>query len=200
MFQPVIPLFGFRNVVHRPAERASMALANVALKGKRFMFWDEYRPVEYAARGTVPVGSFLSLLGGTALEAQVSQTFQNGNAELEWKRGIAMTAKAEGLWDPIPALPGLVPVTKEDIGHMQKRVWQFNALVPVSEGDMVSVPACRESFCRWLVCEASNVASRSVPRPVRTLVGRALPALPAAASSGSGAPPDEASEGTLTFV
>lgn len=178
MFQPIVPLFGFRNVVHRPAERATMALANVALKGKRFIFWDENRPIEYAARGTVPVGTFLSLMGGTALEAQVSQSFQNGNAELEWKRGVAMTAKADGLWDPIPPLPGLVPVTKEDIGHMQNRVLQFNALVAVKGADLVNVPACHQSFCRWLVCEAGTFANKHIERPMRTLEGRALPALP----------------------
>lgn len=178
ILQPIIKVFGFRNVLHRPAEKATMALANAMQKGKRFIFWDEYRPVEYAARGTVPVGSFLSLFGGTALEAQVSQSFQNGNGELEWKRGAAMTAKLDGLWDPIANLPGLVPVTREDIAHMKNRVLQFNAMVPVTEGAMVTVPACAESFCRWLVYESSNFASSVVERPMRRLAGRALPPLP----------------------
>ena len=67
-----------------------------------------------------------------------------------------MTGKLEGLWDPIPALPGMVPVTKEDIGHMTKRVYQFDALVPVAEGQLVSVPPCKESFCRWLVARLAT--------------------------------------------
>ena len=122
-------------------------------------------------------------MGGTSLEAQVSQAFNNGNAEIVWNQGAAMTAKEEGLWDPVPNLPGLMPVTKEDIRHMQNRCHQFNALVPVPEDDMVTVPTCKESFCRWLVCESSQFAARVVPRPMRRLQGRALPPLPDQAAS-----------------
>ena len=39
----------FANVVHRPGEKASMTLANIVKSNKRFIFWDEYRPVEFAA-------------------------------------------------------------------------------------------------------------------------------------------------------
>ena len=199
MFQPLMSLFGFKNVLHRPAEKATMALANAVKKGKRFIFWDEYRPVEYAARGTVPVGTFLSLFGGTALEAQVSQSFQNGNGELEWKKGAAMTAKLEGLWDPIAQLPGLVPVTKEDIKHMQNRVFQFNALEKVAEGAEVTVPPCAESFCRWLVAESNSFAFRVVERPLRRLAGRALPPLPGQEAEAQQAEADEA-DSNSTFL
>ena len=154
-------------------------LPNVTKMGKRFIFWDEYRPVEYAASGTVQVGSFLSLLGGTSLEVQVSQSFQKGHDELIWKRGAAMTAKEEGLWDPVPPLPGSVAVTKEDIRHMQNRVQQFNALAPLDEKSMVTVPSCAESFCRWLVAEATTFAAGAVERPLQVLRGRAVPQLPA---------------------
>ena len=61
---------------------------------------------------------------------------------------------------------------------MQNRVNQFNALVPVSETGMVNVPACKESFCRWLVAESNSFAFRVVERPLRRLAGRALPPLP----------------------
>ena len=178
VLSPVVKVFGFKAVVHRPGEKASMALTNVTKRGKRFIFWDEYRPVEYAARGTVPVGSFLSLLGGTSLEVQVSQSFQSGHEEIVWRRGAALTAKEEGLWDPLPCLPGLVPVTREDIRHMQSRVHQFNALVPVPGSNIVKVPDCAESFCRWLLVDAAAFATGRVERPVQKLQGRALPPLP----------------------
>jgi hypothetical protein len=177
VLSPTLKVFGFKAVVHRPSEKASMALTNVTKKGKRFIFWDEYRPVEYAARGTVPVGSFLSLLGGTSLEVQVSQSFQSGHEEIVWRRGAALTAKEEGLWDPLPCLPGLVPVNREDIRHMQSRVHQFNALVQVP-GAMVKIPDCAESFCRWLLVDAAAFATSHVERPLRKLQGRALPPLP----------------------
>ena len=163
-----------------------MALANISKEQKRFIYWDEYRPVEFAARGTVPVGTFLSLFSGCALELTVSQSFNNGNADMRWKRGAAMTAKEEGLWDPVPPLPGLVPVTKEDIKHMQSRVHQFFArvAVPRVEGadEFAEVPDCKESFSRWLVLEATMSANRFVERPLPRLAGRALPPLPKATS------------------
>ena len=89
-----------------------------------------------------------------------------------------MTAKEEGLWDPLPPMPGLVPVSREDIRHMQNRVHQFNALAPLPVQSLVSVPQCAESFCRWLVVEAADAAAGEAPRPLPRLAGRALPALP----------------------
>ena len=178
VLNPLISLFGFSRVVHRPGEKASMALANVTKKHKRFIYWDEYRPVEYAARGTVPVGTFLSLFSGGALEITVSQSFQNGNTEMRWCRGAAMTAKDEGLWDPVPPLPGLIPVTREDIRHMQGRVRQFLAMAPVPPEGLADVPYCKESFCRWLLSESAQSATSSIERPLRQLTGRMVPALP----------------------
>ena len=177
ILKPIVNVFGFGKIVHRPSEKASMALANITKRGKRFTFLDEYRQVEFAARGNVPVGTFLSLFGGASLEIQVSQSFQNGNAEILWRRGAAMTANEEGLWDPVPPLPGLVQVTKEDIRHMQTRVFQFRASVPVPEVVLAPVPECAESFCRWLVVESASYASAHVHRPLQQLVGRALPVL-----------------------
>ena len=97
---------------------------------------------EYVVRDTIPVGTLLSLMAGTSLEVQMPQGFQKGHDNLIWKRGVAMTAKADDLWDPIPPLPGLLPVTMEDIRHMQNRIHQFSALVPVLEAGMSAVPSC----------------------------------------------------------
>ena len=174
----IIDVFGFSNIVHRPGEKASMALANVMHEHKRFIYWDEYRPVEFAARGTVPVGQFLSLFSGGALEITLSQSFNNGNGECRWRRGAAMTAKEEELWVPVPAILGLMPVTSEDIRHMKTRVRQFYAKVAVT-GDMADVPQCGPSFCRWVLSDAALFANGDPERPLRKLKGKALPALPA---------------------
>ena len=63
---------------------------------------------------------------------------------------------------------------------MQKRVHQFNALVPVLDDAVATVPACAETFCRWLVGAAGNFASHGVEGPlaIRRLQGRAPPSLP----------------------
>ena len=91
-----------------------------------------------------------------------------------------MTAKAEGLWDPIAALPGLTPVTHEDIRHIQSRVEQFHATEPVPEGTLMTVPDCAETWCRWVVADAASAALRFVHRPLtfKRLKGRSPPALP----------------------
>ena len=70
-------------------------------KQKRFIFWDDYRPVEFARHQTVPVASFLSLFIGKPTEVQVSQSFNDGNADVQWRRGAVFTAKSEGLWNPL---------------------------------------------------------------------------------------------------
>ena len=175
---PILNVFGFSRVVHRPGEKASMALANIVKSSKRFIFWDEYRPVEFAARGTVPVGAFLSLFSGGPMEITVSQSFNDGNGEVRWRRGAAMTAKQEGLWDAVPHLPGLMPVTHEDIRHMQTRVRQFVSNAPVPEDGLAEVPQCAESFCRWVLVDAGDFATGDVERPLRRLKGQALPPLP----------------------
>ena len=89
-----------------------------------------------------------------------------------------MTAKDEGLWDPVPPLPGLIPVTREDIRHMQGRVRQFLAMAPVLPEGLADVPYCKESFCRWLLSESAQSATSSIERPLRQLTGRMVPALP----------------------
>ena len=94
-----------------------------------------------------------------------------------------MTAKAEGLWDPLPALPGLMPVSRVDIQHMQRWVHQFTAIAPLPHQDLVAVPACKETFCRWLVADAAEAAVGQVERPIRRLAGRAPPALPGGAGA-----------------
>ena len=97
-----------------------------------------------------------------------------------------MTAKDDGLWDPVPPLAGLVPVTREDIRHMQSRVVQFHASAPLQPTALATVPKCKESFCRWLVVEAAAFASRAVAAPPPRLAGRALPQLPLTVGSTEG--------------
>ena len=92
-FDPLDEVFCFRNVMHRPALGSRFGLANIRQRGKRFLYWDDYRPVEYAATGTVPVPTFLSLFQGYFFEVTVSQSFHDGNPDLRWTRGAAMTAK-----------------------------------------------------------------------------------------------------------
>ena len=114
LFLPFDDLFGFHKVFHKPALGSKFALWNI-LRDKRFLFFDDFRPVEYAQE-TLPVSAFLSLFQGQPLEAQVSQAFNDGNVDFEWHRGCLMTAKADGLWTPLGA------VSQEDIRHMQSRV------------------------------------------------------------------------------
>ena len=89
----------------------------------RFIFWDDYRPLEYAAlpNQAVPVDTFLSLFGGQFFEANMSQSFHDGNDDVKWTRGALMTAKEQDLWKPMPDRG----VTEEDVKHMKKLVLCF---------------------------------------------------------------------------
>ena len=98
LLNPLDEIFGHSGVLRIPALGSSMPLANL-LKVRRVMHLDDFRPVEYAASQTIPVNTFLSLFQGQPIEVAVSQSFHDGNVDACWNRGVAMTAKLEGLWD-----------------------------------------------------------------------------------------------------
>jgi hypothetical protein len=167
IFDPVDNVFGPEMVFHTPALGSAMALANLAVKHKRFVYLDDYRPVEFAAvRGrrppTIPVVTFLKLAGGQSFEVQVSQSFQNGNADMRWTRGMVITAKDDGLWSLMEG------VTAEDVRHMQSRVEVFVASTTLPRNSLVDVPLCRESWAKWVVGSAAAFAARA-SRPVLPL-------------------------------
>ena len=75
--------------------------------------------------------------------------------------GAAITAKEEGLWDPIGH------VTREEIRHMQARVGIHRATHVAGEksDNFDHSPACGSSWCRWVVVDSVAFASRQPPRP-----------------------------------
>ena len=201
LFNPIDDVFGYSAVAHRPSEKASMALTSLTKQRKRFIFWDDYRPVEYASRGTVPVGTFLTLFGGQHLEIQVSQSWNNGHPDIKWRKGAALTAKEEGLWDLMMPMPGMTPVSREDIRHMQSRVEQFRAGFAIPEGQMVHVPNCGPSFCRWLIAESASFDFERGIAPVpRALRGRQLPPLPAGYGGNGDAARDDGQHGEASVA
>ena len=162
VLDPVDPLFGPKNVAHTPALCSTMPLANLAKhKNKRFLYFDEFRPVEYAAvpdrAPTIPVVTFLKLFGGQHMEVQVSQAFNDGNDDMRWQRGAAMTSKLDGLWTPTGR------VTPEDVAHMQARVDLFVATAQLTR--MRDVPRCKETFAKMLLEKAAAFASRRLAEP-----------------------------------
>ena len=46
LVKPIIKLFGFKNVLHQPALNSKFALRNILQDNKKFIFWDDYRPVD----------------------------------------------------------------------------------------------------------------------------------------------------------
>lgn len=154
---PFDGVFGSQRVFHKPALDSKFALRNL-LRQKRFIFWDDYRPVEYA-QGTVQVSTFLSLFTGQPFEVQVSQSFSDGNIDFQWRHGCVMTAKSEGLWQPFGV------VSQEDVRHMQSRVLMFpvNSKVPCLK-DIEPCPVC---LCKWITRgAAAQDAAAVLARPV----------------------------------
>jgi len=121
---PIDEAFGKKRVFHKPALGSNFALRNIT-KDKRFLFWDDYRPVEFA-QATVPVTTFLSLFNGLPFEVCRSQAFNDGNEDFEWRRGAVMTAKEKDLWTPWGE------VSEEDVAHMKNRCYPFRATAVLS--------------------------------------------------------------------
>ena len=161
VLDPIDCVFGPEFVFHTPALGASMPLVNLAVKRKRFIFFDDYQPVAFASTPRrapcLPVITFLKLFAGQQLEVQVPMNMNNGNIDMAWNKGVAITAKLEGLWAPSAC------VSAEDVRHMQSRVEQFEAHSQVPTAGMRMVPKCRTSFCRWLLSRSSAFALRRAP-------------------------------------
>ena len=179
-------VFGPENVLNKPKLGApNGALSQLAKGNFRFVFWDDFRPVEYAAypteNPTVPVTDFLAFFQGQPFNIQVSQSFNDGHPTMTWQRGVAMTCKEEGLWDPA----GIV--SREEIKHMKARVEIFRAthVVAKSPDLFEESPACAESWCRWLLTASVAYASRERPmgliKPTRKPLP--LPPLPGVSSA-----------------
>ena len=144
---PFDDLFGPKHVFHKPALGSTFALRNI-VKKKRFIFWDDFRPVEFAHKETIPVGTFLSLFIGKDTEIQVSQSFNDGNLDVTWRRGVVMTAKEEGLWLPTSKVPA------EDVRHLKNRVQEFR-FVHVMH-NVQHVESCAPCMARWVLHYATD--------------------------------------------
>ena len=183
-------VFGQDKVLSKPKLGApNGALSKLAKDDFRFVFWDDYRPVEYAAypedNPTVPATDFLAFFQGQPFNIQVSQSFNDGHPTMTWHRGVAMTCKEEGLWDPI----GIV--TREEIKHMKARVDIFRAshVVGTNPDLFDTSPACAEPWCRWILVDSVAYAARQGPTVVKKKVREplALPPLPGQTSVESNA-------------
>ena len=172
---PFDALFGYGKVLHKPAPKSSFALRNIS-KGKRFIFWGDYRPVEYACLPNQPVSvdTFLSLFQGQWLEVAASQSFHDGNMDCRWTRGAVMTAKLDGLWKPCPERG----VSAEDVEHMQQRVHVFFCAGRMSKEQMKKVEPCACCMAKWIVDGSAfgdAVAALQPMPPARALGADAAP-------------------------
>ena len=152
---PFGQLFRKSRVFHKPAITSSFPLANIR-KSKRFLFWDDYRPIQYAQK-TIHVSTYLSLFQGEMFEVALSGAFHDGNEDFVWNRGAVMTAKSEGLWEPHGV------VTAEDVRHMQSRHVVFRAAAPLPP--MQGVEQCAPHMCAWIKAFAEAFDARQVLRP-----------------------------------
>ena len=162
---PLNQLFGTKNVFHKPALNCKFALRNILKPNMRLIYWDDYRPVEYAEK-TVEVSTVLSLFQGSAFEVQVSQSFNDGNVDFEWRRGVVWTGKEQGLWTPTRV------VSQEDVRHMQSRVVQHSLCASIPT--LTQTPECAICMARWIrdfaVQYDTNVALRPLPLAVQPVL------------------------------
>ena len=147
LMYPFDDLFHPKRVLHKPALGSTFGLRNLVGGAKRFIFWDDFRPVEYAQDKTIPASLFLTVFIGQWSEIQVSQSFNDGNKDIQWNHGAVFTGKQEGLWEPTKA------VSSEEIRHMRNRVREFvfTVVLPAMH-DVVSCPVC---MAKWIVENAA---------------------------------------------
>ena len=124
LMDPAVHVYGESKTHIKPKIGAPCPLRGLVQDDLRLIYWDDFRPVEYAAlprdNPTVSVLTFLAIFNGQPFEVQVSQSFNDGHPRIKWNHPALMTAKEVGLWTPMGV------VTAEDIRHMQSRVIQFH--------------------------------------------------------------------------
>ena len=158
-------LFHWKQVFHLPADTDKQFALRNWVKGKRFVYFDEYSPVEYARDKIISVTTFKKAFGGKYFEIQCPKNWCDGNRDFKWDRGVIFTNKEDGLWNTVRG------VSEEDIGHMKARVELFRFTYQfVQPGENVAketVPECRRCFSKWIVeaCAAhdANEGLRSLP-------------------------------------
>ena len=183
---PFDKVFGFKNMMHKPTLGSKYGLRNI-LKSKRFLMWDDYRPVQYGLE-TVPVPTFLSLFTGQPFEVQMSQSFNDGNDDFQYLRGAVMTAKEKDLWKPVG------DVDEEDIEHIKTR---FDIRpVRAKLKDLCDTTSCPHCMCKWIVeCAAVHDSRPSPSAVVMPLVLEGVPGLGPAVQ-----PPGESAQSVCGYA
>jgi len=180
IIESFVSLFGHAAVFHLPAQTDNRggALRNW-MREKRFVLWDEYDPVLYAAEGVVPKTQFLKAFNGQRFEIQSNQRFHDGNVDFAWNRGAVFTGKEEGLWRPRGC------ITPEDVRHMQSRVDIFKCGGRICRRPG-GVPQCAHHLAKWVRDGAAQQDAVQALAPALAPVGasrvQGLEALLAAAS------------------
>ena len=81
-------LFGWKQVFHLPASTDKTYALRNWLKNKRFVYFDEFPPVEYAHKQIITVTTFKKAFGGKYFEIQAPQNWHDGNMDFKWNRGV----------------------------------------------------------------------------------------------------------------
>ena len=166
LMDSVDDLFHWKQVFHLPADTDHRFALRNWVKGKRFVYFDEYSPVEYADHKIISATTFKKAFGGKYFEVQCPKNFSDGNVDFKWNRGVIFTNKEEGLWEPTRF------VSKEDISHMKSRVELFRFSHQFHEGQVAdAVIECRCCFAKWIVdaCaafDASQGMNAGIPLPL----------------------------------
>ena len=107
----------------------------------------------------MPVGTFLSLFQGKHTEVTASQSFNDGNLDVQWNKPVVFTAKEEDLWEPT------AKISKEDIRHMKNRceVFRFTRVMH----SLREVDSCAPCMARWI----RSYSDASAPAPSSRVPG-----------------------------
>lgn len=156
-------LFGFERVFHLPAVTDGKYALRNWVRDKRFVYWDEFSPVEFAATGIFSVTTFKKAFGGQFFEVQMAQNWHDGNQDFRWQRGVVFTNKSESLWTP------QANVSPEDVRHLQSRVELFyfthQVVPPGSRPSRGNIPQCRHHLAKWIRDSAAAFDAMQAMQP-----------------------------------
>ena len=84
-------LFHWQQVFHLPADNDQKFALRNWVKNKRFVYFDEYSPVDYARAKVITPTTFKKAFGGKYFEIQRPKNWSDENKDFTWNRGVIFT-------------------------------------------------------------------------------------------------------------
>ena len=149
-------VFTTAECVSTPATDGTHSCAAFADKKKRYLFFDEFSPLDqaefaYRSKGGMSWETQKLLFGGHPFDVAVPKNISKSNVTVTWTKGAVATCESSGLWCPTkPFNEGQVDPLKNRV-----RTYTLKHVIPKHVRDTCEKALCASCGCKILLGEDS---------------------------------------------